>query len=55
MSRGFGRGRGKPGQGIGGPSYCRCPNCGHSVSHTRGIPCTSMTCPKCSSRLVGST
>lgn len=52
--RGFGRGRGGPRQGIGGPASCRCPQCGYTAAHTRGTPCASMTCPKCGSRLVGS-
>jgi ssDNA-binding Zn-finger/Zn-ribbon topoisomerase 1 len=54
MSRGFGRGRGGPRQGIGGPGSCRCPTCGYTIAHTRGTPCATISCPKCGSRLVGS-
>ena len=55
MSRGYGRGRGGARQGIGGPSMCKCPVCGYSIAHTRNTPCATLTCPKCGSRLVGST
>jgi len=54
MSKGRGFGRGGLRQGIGGPSFCRCPKCGYTVAHTRGTSCASMICPKCGLRLVGS-
>lgn len=59
---GFGRGfgwqrRGKfkdkikeaAGQGPGG--YCVCPKCGYQIEHQRGIPCSSLKCPKCNINL----
>lgn len=54
MSSGRGRGQGRGGQrqGIGGPSNCRCPNCGETVPHQRGVPCLNMTCPKCGAKMI---
>jgi len=54
LGRGFGwqrRGKFKDkieeatGQGPGG--YCVCPKCGYQIEHQRGIPCSSLKCPKC--------
>ncbi len=43
-----------PGPGRrGGPSKCVCPACGYETVHQRGIPCSSMTCPKCGARMIG--
>jgi hypothetical protein len=41
-------------RGIGaGPSgCCVCPKCSEKVSHTAGVPCTSLKCPKCGSLLT---
>lgn len=53
MGRGGGRGRmggNRPGAGPGG--YCICPSCGTKIPHQAGIPCASMSCPKCGSRMV---
>jgi len=37
----------------GGPGgYCICPKCGYKIIHQRGIPCSSLTCPKCQTNLV---
>jgi len=58
----FGRGTGqgdrrsggsRPGRGLGGSMVCRCPKCGHSEPHKRGIPCFARSCPKCGTRMVG--
>ncbi|MDD3679295.1 MAG: cation diffusion facilitator family transporter [Candidatus Shapirobacteria bacterium] len=58
LGRGFGwqkRGRFKEkieeakGQGPGGG--CICPTCNYQVSHQRGIPCSSLQCPKCKTNL----
>lgn len=49
MGRGQGRG-GRPGAGPGG--NCLCPVCKLSVPHEPGIPCSSVTCPKCGARMV---
>ncbi len=54
FGRGFGwqrRGRFKKdgekteGQGPGG--FCACPKCGYKISHQRGVPCSTLICPKC--------
>ena len=52
---GFGRGRGRgggnrPGSGPGG--YCVCPSCGKNVPHQVGIPCYSVNCPDCGSKMA---
>ncbi len=48
--RGGGSGQG---QGRGGSSVCTCPKCDYSTPHTRSVPCSQMTCPKCGSPLRG--
>ena len=50
--RGQGRGRmGGPFQaGPGG--QCVCPQCGATVPHTVGQPCTSLKCPKCGAAMT---
>jgi len=54
FGRGFGwqrRGRfkGKIEEAVGqGPSgYCVCSKCGYKIPHERGIPCSTLECPKC--------
>lgn len=37
------------GQGPGGG--CICPTCNYQASHQRGIPCSSLQCPKCKTNL----
>ena len=32
------------GQGPGG--YCVCPACGYKIPHERGVPCSTLRCPK---------
>jgi len=36
----------------GGPNVCVCPDCGYEAPKERGVPCRSMTCPKCDAGLV---
>ena len=53
--RGGGRGRGQGaggGQGYGGPTTCKCPQCGKEVPHIRGQPCVKQKCPQCSSMMI---
>lgn len=51
--RGFGKGAGggnRPGSGPGG--NCVCPNCGHTLPHERGVPCYSVNCPRCGTKMM---
>ncbi len=47
--RGAGQGRGKRMGGFGGGpgGACKCPDCGTTAPHERGIPCSQVQCPKC--------
>ena len=62
MPRGFGRGIGGNGRGMGrggggrgmgggfggGPAgTCICTQCGYTIPHQQGSPCTQQICPKC--------
>ncbi len=53
--RGRGGGRGRMGgnrPGAGPAGECVCSSCGAKVSHQAGVPCYSVNCPKCGSRMV---
>ena len=39
-------------QGKGPEGYCICPNCGYKTKHQRGIPCSTIKCPKCNTNLI---
>ncbi len=44
------RGRGR---GFGGPAMiCMCPSCGHQEAKQRGVPCSTLRCPKCGAPMV---
>ena len=47
QGRGMGRGRGA---GPGG--YCVCPSCGEKVTHKPGVPCNTVDCPTCGSKMM---
>jgi len=60
---GTGRGAGRRGGGAGtggrmggfamGPGgYCVCTRCNTRTAHTRGVPCTSVRCPKCGAQMT---
>jgi len=34
-------------QGKGPEGYCICSKCGYKVKHERGVPCSTVKCPKC--------
>ena len=53
MSHRGGLGLGRPRRRIGGTSFCVCPNCGYKTKHKRGVPCSSIKCPKCGSPMAG--
>jgi hypothetical protein len=53
QARGIGRGRmegNMPGSGPGGS--CVCVKCDLRVSHSAGVPCRVMKCPKCGGVMV---
>jgi len=53
MGRGGGRGRmggNRPGAGPSGD--CVCPSCKLCVPHKVGVPCYSMVCPKCGTKMI---
>ena len=57
MGGGMGQGRGGRGrmggqQAGGAVGTCRCPNCGHTQPHERGVPCTQVQCPKCKTAMI---
>ncbi|MCK5534397.1 hypothetical protein KAI68_04710 [bacterium] len=45
---GFGGGRG----GMGPGSFCLCPKCGNKVAHQAGVPCTTLSCPNCGTKMI---
>ncbi len=40
------------GFGLGPGGQCVCPNCGHKLSHNRGVPCYQQKCPKCGTSMT---
>jgi len=59
MGRGFGwqrRGKFKDtikeAQGKGPEGYCVCSKCGYKQKHERGVPCSTIKCPKCKINLT---
>lgn len=40
----------EPGAGAGGT--CVCPDCGAVVAHEAGVPCTTVDCPECGTKMV---
>ena len=53
LTRGRGQGVGGPRQGDGGTDACKCPECGATAFHPRGVPCVEIKCPKCGTAMVG--
>jgi len=52
---GGGRGRGRMGgnrPGAGPSGQCVCPSCGATVPHEAGVPCYSIDCPKCGTKMT---
>ncbi len=54
LGRGFGwqrkgrfKNKVKGARGLGPGGYCVCPKCGYKIMHKRGIPCSTLKCPKC--------
>jgi len=40
----------RPGAGPSGD--CVCPSCGQRVPHQQGMPCYSVNCPKCGTKMA---
>ncbi len=53
MGRGQGQGNSGNRMGMGGVTSCKCPKCGHTEDHERGVPCLQKKCPKCGASMVG--
>jgi len=51
LNVGLGRGRGV-GTGAGPGGYCVCPKCNTKLHHQRGVPCVSIDCPNCKTKMV---
>jgi len=59
FGRGFGwqrkgrfRGEAEGAKGGGPGGYCVCQKCGYKIIHERGIPCSTLKCPKCKINLT---
>jgi len=50
--RGRFRGEVEEARGGGPGGYCVCPKCGYKIPHERGVPCSTLECPKCKINLV---
>jgi hypothetical protein len=44
--------RGQGAMGRNREDLCVCPRCGKELPHTRGVPCTQISCPACQLPLV---
>ena len=42
----------KEAQGKGPEGYCICPKCNYKIKHERGVPCSTIKCPKCNLNLT---
>jgi len=42
----------KEAQGKGPEGYCTCKKCGYRIKHERGVPCSTIKCPKCNINLT---
>ena len=55
QGRGQGKGQGRGnggGNGAGAGGNCVCPSCGEKTAHSRGVPCVSLNCPKCGTKMT---
>ena len=42
----------KEAKGKGPEGYCVCKKCGYRIKHERGVPCSTIKCPKCNTNLI---
>ena len=50
---GQGQGRGRMGGFAMGPGgNCVCPNCGKTLPHQQGVPCSQVKCPSCGAAMT---
>lgn len=59
FGRGFGwqrkgkfKGEVKEARGLGPEGICACPKCDYQIKHERGVPCSTLKCPKCNVKLI---
>ena len=52
-ARGEGQGNGGEPQGDGGADICECPECGTTIPHEKGVPCSDVKCPECGTVMQG--
>jgi len=53
FGRGFGwQGKIKEAKGFGPGGYCICPKCGYKVEHKKGVPCATLKCIKCGTKMT---
>jgi len=38
--------------GAGPGGVCLCPGCGREAAHEAGVPCNTVTCPWCGTRMT---
>jgi len=50
--KGHGKGQHKHYNKKNAEGKCICPKCENTVTHTPGIPCNSVLCPKCNIRMI---
>ncbi len=45
-------GKGKEAGSTESGQNCRCPDCGYEQTHSPGVPCAQINCPKCGKSMV---
>ncbi len=42
----------KEAKALGPGGFCVCPKCGYKIKHEKGVPCSSLKCPKCNTKMT---